>query len=160
MHPRQLMSNPLHFLSFGFGSGLLPKAPGTWGTLATIPMAWWLANQFSFYMFVAIAVMASLFGIWLCSYTAKALGVHDHPSIVWDEVCGYLLIFTLVPATAINLLLGFILFRWLDIRKPSVIGWCDRKLHGGLGIMADDLLAGLVAGGLLWSLQVVLDSLS
>ena len=137
-----LLPNPIHFLALGFGSGLAPKAPGTFGTLAAIPVVW-LAQQTGSWGYLALTLLAVVAGIGICSYTAKAMGEHDSPAIVWDEIAGYMVAFIGLPFTWQNLLLAFILFRLFDIAKPGPIGWCDRKLHGGLGIMADDVVAGV-----------------
>jgi phosphatidylglycerophosphatase A len=142
--------HPVHFLSLGFGSGLAPKAPGTFGTLAAVPLVLLLQGLNSS-LYVLIALSAGLIGIVLCQRTAQHLGVHDHPAIVWDEIAGYLLAMSFLPATWFNLLAAFVLFRWLDIRKPGPIGWCDRRLHGGMGIMLDDVLAGVITAALLHS---------
>lgn len=136
--------NPVHLLALGFGSGLSPKAPGTMGTLVAIPLVWLLA-QWSVEIYVAVTAVAVVVGIWICAYSAKAMGEHDHPAIVWDEIAGYAVAMTLLPPTLLNLALAFVLFRLFDILKPGPIGWCDKKLHGGLGIMADDVLAGIAA---------------
>ncbi|AKE52821.1 phosphatidylglycerophosphatase A family protein [Kangiella geojedonensis] len=145
---RMVFTNPAHFLSFGFGSGLMPKAPGTWGTLAAIPL--WYGLSFltlPYYLIVTLAL--SIIGIGLCHYTAKKLGVHDHPGIVWDEICGYLVTMFAIPTAWHWALAGFILFRFFDILKPWPIKWLDKKVHGGFGIMVDDLLAGVFALGVL-----------
>ncbi|MDX1525510.1 MULTISPECIES: phosphatidylglycerophosphatase A [Pseudidiomarina] len=144
----QLLKHPVHFLALGFGSGLLPKAPGTFGTLAAIPLV--LAMQYlPSWGYLAVMLLAAWLGIYICQFTAKAMGEHDHPAIVWDEIAGYMIAMYALPATWYNLLAAFVLFRWFDIRKPSVIGWCDRHLHGGLGIMADDLVAGLASAAVI-----------
>lgn len=142
--PVQLLRDPGHFLSFGFGSGYAPKAPGTFGTLAAIPV-WWLAAQFSLPVYVALLLLVSLIGIWLCGRTARALNTHDHPAIVWDEIAGFLLTMLYAPAGWLWVLLGFVLFRIFDILKPWPISLLDRRLKGGFGIMVDDLLAGVFA---------------
>lgn len=152
------MKNPVHFLAFGFGSGLAPKAPGTFGTLAAIPV-WWLAAQLPLtgYFLVLISVIA--IGPYLCGRTAKDLGVHDHGGIVWDEIAGFLLTMILVPVTWYGCLAGFIFFRIFDIAKPWPIGWLDCRVKGGVGIMVDDLLAGIYAAvcvqALLFALEKV-----
>ena len=150
--PAKLLLNPAHFLSFGFGSGYMPVAPGTFGTLAAIPV-FLLLSQFTLTVYVVILVMMSIFGVWLCGYTSQALGVHDHKGIVWDEVVGYLITMIMMPPTLINIVAGFALFRLFDIWKPWPIGMLDRKVHGGLGIMLDDIVAGMFAAIVL---QVVL----
>ncbi|MFT6465019.1 MAG: phosphatidylglycerophosphatase A [Halopseudomonas sp.] len=136
--------NPIHFLAFGFGSGAIPKAPGTWGTLAAVPfvLIW---QQLPLAGYVLVLVVATLLGIWLCDRTAKDMGVHDHGGIVWDEFVGLWLTMLLAPPGWLWLLAGFALFRLFDIWKPWPIGWVDRRVGGGFGIMLDDLLAGLMA---------------
>src|SRR5690606_30675324 len=148
--------HPIHFLSLGFGSGLIPKAPGTFGTLAAIPLVWLLTWLPSWQWYAAVVVIAALIGIWMCHYTARAMGVHDHPAIVWDEIVGFAVAMFLVPMEPLWLVLGFLIFRFFDIKKPGPIGWCDVRLHGGLGIMVDDIIAGIATAlclhGLLWLL--------
>ena len=138
------LSNPVHFLAFGLGSGLAPKAPGTFGTLAAIPL-YLLLSQLSLPIYAQVLVLASLVGVWLCGKTAKDLGVHDHPGIVWDEFCGYWLTMLAAPSGWFWIILGFILFRLFDIWKPWPISLADRRVPGGMGIMVDDLIAGLYA---------------
>lgn len=138
------LSNPVHFLAFGFGSGLAPKAPGTFGTLAAIPL-YLLLSRLSLPMYVAVLALASLLGVWLCGKTAKDLKTHDHPGIVWDEFCGYWLTMLATPADWFWIITGFILFRLFDIWKPWPVSLADRRVPGGTGIMLDDLIAGLYA---------------
>jgi phosphatidylglycerophosphatase A len=133
-----------HWLAYGFGSGLLPKAPGTWGTLAAIPLYLLLA-PLPLAAYVGITLIALLVGIWACGRTGAELGVHDHSAIVWDEVVGFLIAMTAAPAGWPWLLAGFALFRLFDIWKPWPIGWVDSRVKGGLGVMLDDVLAGLMA---------------
>ena len=138
------LKNPVHFLAFGFGSGLLPKAPGTAGTVvAIIPWLWFA--QFSLLIYCSLLLLAILLGIYLCEKTSNDLGVHDHSGIVWDEFCGFWLTMIAVPASWQWILAGFVLFRLFDIFKPWPINWLDKSVSGGFGIMVDDLLAGLYA---------------
>lgn len=148
----KLLRNPIHFCSFGFGSGYMPIAPGTFGTLVAIPIFLWL-SQFGTLNYVVIVSVMLLSGIWMCGYTSQALGVHDHKAIVWDEVVGYLITMLMVPPTLITICAGFVLFRLFDIWKPWPINLLDKNVHGGLGIMLDDVVAGLFA---LIILQLVL----
>ncbi|MDH5445761.1 MAG: phosphatidylglycerophosphatase A [Gammaproteobacteria bacterium] len=150
--PVKLLLNPAHFLSFGFGSGYMPFAPGTFGTLAAIPV-FLLLSQFSISTYVLISLGMALLGIVLCSYTSQALGVHDHSGIVWDEIVGYLITMFMVPATLMNIAIGFALFRLFDIWKPWPIRQLDKNIHGGLGIMLDDVIAGIFAAIIL---QIIL----
>ena len=142
--PKPDMRNPVHFLAFGFGSGLSPKAPGTAGTLAAIPI-WYFASQAGLGGYVLVTILVVAVGPWLCGRTSRDLGVHDHGGIVWDEFAGFLLTMTALPVTWQWCLAGFVLFRVFDILKPWPIGWLDRHIHGGTGIMVDDLVAGVYA---------------
>ena len=138
---RQLLGNPVHFLAFGFGSGLFAKAPGTAGTLLGI-LAWMFLVKLSLVTYTIVIVIAALAGIYFCGKTARDLNVHDHSGIVWDEIVGIWLAMILVPVTWGWILVSFLLFRFLDILKPWPISWIDKNISGGIGIMADDLLAG------------------
>ncbi len=135
---------PWHLLAFGLGAGFLPKAPGTYGTLVAIPLYLALSGL-PVGVYVAVVVLLFLFGVWLCDRVSRDLGVHDHSGIVWDEAVGFLVTMVAVPAGWLEVLLGFGLFRFFDILKPWPIRWLDRRVGGGLGIMLDDVLAGLFA---------------
>ncbi|MEQ1637446.1 MAG: phosphatidylglycerophosphatase A [Methylococcales bacterium] len=147
--PRQIMSDPVLFLAFGFGSGLAKKAPGTFGTLVAVPLYLLLiqAGQ-PFYWVLTIAI--ALVGIWLCDVAAKKLDEHDFGGIVWDEIAGLLITLAFVPFSWQALLAGFVLFRFFDILKPWPIRWVDQKVTGGFGIMLDDVIAGFFAAGVLF----------
>ena len=151
--PASVWRNPVHFLAFGLGSGAAPWAPGTFGTLAAVPL-WYLMAQTSLPVYLLLTLVAFVIGIWLCGRTSRDLGVHDHGGIVWDEFVGYWITMIAVPVNWIWAVLGFVLFRLFDIWKPWPIRPVDRKVHGGLGIMLDDVLAGvfaaLVLQGILW----------
>ena len=139
-----MLFNPAHCLSLGFGAGLSPIAPGTAGTLVAVPLYLALA-QLAWPWYLAIVVIGFAAGIWLCGYTSKTLGEHDHGGIVWDEIVGFWITMIAVPPTWQWILLGFVLFRVFDILKPWPVRIADRRIPGGLGIMFDDLLAGLYA---------------
>jgi phosphatidylglycerophosphatase A len=142
--PVSLLKNPIHLLSVGFGSGLAKKAPGTFGTLAALPF--WYALQFlSPVNYIVVLIAAFALGVYLCGATAKALGVHDHGGIVWDEFVGLWIALFMVPMNIYWIALGFALFRLFDIWKPWPIRVLDAKVHGGFGIMIDDVLAGVYA---------------
>jgi phosphatidylglycerophosphatase A len=141
---RRILTHPVHLLAFGLGSGLAPKAPGTFGTLAAIPF-YLLVADLPLLEYLILCAGLFLFGIWLCDASSKALGVHDHPGIVWDEWVGLLVTMSAAPAGWLWLLAGFALFRLFDIWKPWPIAWMDRRVRGGFGIMLDDLLAALYA---------------
>jgi len=145
---RQLR-HPVNFLALGFGTGLLPLAPGTAGTAAAIPLYLLLQPMGTLY-YLAVVLLLALAGIAICGFTAARLGVHDHPGIVWDEIVGYLLTMAFAPPGWLWIALGFGLFRVFDILKPWPIRWCDQRVGGGLGIMLDDLLAALFAALLLY----------
>ena len=140
----KMLRNPLHLLSLGFGSGLAPFAPGTFGTLVAIPLYLLLA-QLSLPLYLLAIVIALGAGIYLCQYTSDALGVHDHSGIVWDEFVGYWITMIAVPLAWQWILAGFVLFRFFDIVKPWPVKIADLKMKGGFGIMLDDVLAGLYA---------------
>jgi phosphatidylglycerophosphatase A len=139
------LTNPIHFLALGFGSGLAPKAPGTFGTLAALPLVVLLSLSTPFWLYIVLAVLGSVVGIWICGKAASDMGVHDDSSIVWDEVIGMMITMCAVPMSWQNIVVGFILFRLFDIAKPWPISYLDKNLHGGLGIMLDDVVAGLAA---------------
>lgn len=139
-----LVSKPVHFLAFGFGSGLSPKAPGTMGTLAAVPLYLLLAKlPLIPYLLVVAATLAV--GVYLCDKTSKDMGVHDHPGIVWDEFVGYWITMIAAPAGWLWVAVGFAWFRLFDVLKPWPINWLDKHVGGGFGIMIDDVLAGVMA---------------
>jgi phosphatidylglycerophosphatase A len=151
----RLLLHPCGLLSLGFGSGLVPVAPGTAGTLAAIPV-YLLLQDLALAAYVAVVGVAFIAGIPLCAWTARRLGVHDHPAIVWDEIVGYLVTMVAAPAGWQWVVAGFVLFRLFDIAKPWPISWLDRRVSGGLGIMLDDLLAGVFAAVILQLLHFYL----
>jgi phosphatidylglycerophosphatase A len=142
--PASVFRNPIHFLAFGFGSGAAPFAPGTFGTLAAVPLYLLFAQlPMGWYLLLLIATFG--IGIYLCERTANDLGVHDHGGIVWDEFVGYWITMVAAPPEWWWLVVGFVLFRFFDILKPFPISWLDKHIHGGLGIMLDDAVAGTFA---------------
>ena len=145
LRQRVSLKNPWHFLALGFGSGLAPKAPGTFGTLAALPLVWLCSAYLPFSFYLILTVVFSIVGIWICGKTADDMQVHDDSSIVWDEVVGMMITMLAVPLHWHTLLIGFILFRIFDIAKPWPISYLDKHVHGGFGIMADDVLAGVFA---------------
>lgn len=141
--PRVILRNPIHFLAFGFGAGLSPKAPGTMGTLVAVPIVWALL-QLPLMYYLCCIVMLCVVGIYICGESARRLAVHDHPGIVWDEIAGFAISMIALPSTWQFLAAGFVLFRLFDITKPWPIREADHRLSGGTGIMLDDMMAGLV----------------
>ena len=143
--PASLLKHPIHLLSLGFGSGLSPYAPGTMGTLVAIPLYLLIATQ-PLAIYLGIILLGFLLGIYFCHVTSNALGVHDHPGIVWDEIIGFWI--TMIAVPVINwqwILAGFVLFRFFDIVKPWPVKVADKRITGGFGIMFDDVLAGIYA---------------
>ncbi|MFT5880280.1 MAG: phosphatidylglycerophosphatase A [Moritella sp.] len=141
------LANPVHLAAVGFGSGLSPKAPGTMGTLAAIPLYLLLTSvlQLGLWQYIGVVALASVVGVYFCASASKAMGVHDHGAIVWDEIAGYGITMIAAPQGWFWILLGFGLFRFFDIVKPGPIGWLDKNTEGGFGIMIDDVLAGFFA---------------
>ena len=138
------LATPIGFLAFGFGSGLSPVAPGTAGTVASLPFAAMLV-QLPLPIALAVVVVSFFVGIYLCGETGRRLGVHDHGGIVWDEFVGMWLVLIFVPFHWAWWLAAFALFRFFDAVKPWPISWLDRKVEGGLGVMIDDILAAIYA---------------
>lgn len=154
--PPGFLKDPGHLLAFGLGSGALPKAPGTWGSVVAVPIYYLLWVWLPASAYVVMLFLTFLVGVWLCGRTSRALGVHDHGGIVWDEFVGVWITLATQPVSPLWVLAGLVLFRIFDIAKPWPIRWLDRKVHGGLGIMLDDVLAGLVALALVAIAQHVL----
>lgn len=142
--PTTVWTNPIHFLAFGFGSGVVPVAPGTFGTVAAIPL-YWLMQGLTLPVYIAITGLVTLVGIWLCDVACRDTGVHDNPGVVWDEIAGYLITMIAAPQGWLWTVWGFLLFRLFDIWKPWPIRWFDRRVDGGFGVMLDDVLAAVYA---------------
>ncbi len=126
----------------------MPLAPGTAGTLVAIPW-YWVLKSIHPALFLASIVLGLVVGVYVASRVGRDLGVNDPPAVVWDEVVGYWIAMVGTPLTWQYTLAGFLLFRLLDILKPGPIGWAERKVKGGLGVMLDDALAGILAAGVL-----------
>lgn len=153
---RQLLKSPSLLLGFGFGSGLAPKAPGTFGTLlgALLFIVFWNFFPNQAWLLVLFGILT---GSWICGAATKQVGVHDHGGIVWDEFAGIWLVMWLLPEQNISYwLAAFISFRLFDILKPWPISFLDKKVSGGFGIMLDDLLAALVALIPIWIFYISL----
>jgi phosphatidylglycerophosphatase A len=141
---RSVLTDPVHFLAFGFGTGLAPFAPGTFGSIPGL-ILFWLTLDFGFHVQLSIAIAMALAGVWICGESARRIGVHDHGGIVWDEIVGMYVTLFLAPVSVVGFVLAFVLFRVMDIVKPWPIRDLDHSMQGGLGIMLDDLLAAVYA---------------
>jgi len=135
-----LVGHPAHLLALGFGAGLAPVAPGTFGTLVAIPLAWWLRGYGDLVFLAAIAGFF-LIGIWAAEITSRDLGVADSGAIVWDEVVAFLLVLFFVGDDRTRVAFAFLAFRLFDIVKPPPIRQLDATLKNGFGVMADDVVA-------------------
>ncbi len=139
-----VFKNPIHFLAFGFGTGLSPVAPGTIGTITAIPI-YLLMHDLALIGYWIVTLLLLVVGFWICDYTSKTLNTNDHEGIVWDEIVGYLITMGVAPRHWQWVITGFLLFRIFDVIKPWPAGWIDRVVGGGIGIMMDDVIAGLYA---------------
>ena len=155
-----MLDRVVYWLGLGLGSGLPRRAPGTWGTVGGLIVAIPLLSL-GFVPFLIITILSCVIGSWICGRTSGLMGGHDNPHIVWDEWAGMWL--TLLPlsymgiadgnfwqniaqtSSITTIIIAFILFRFFDIIKPPPIGWADKKVAGGLGIMLDDIIAGVMA---------------
>jgi len=147
---RRLLASPAGWLACGFGSGLTPKAQGTFGSLAAI-IPWLFLRGLSLPAWLGVIAVAFALGVWACDVAGRILGVEDHRSLVWDEFVG--LWITLLPALVAPwwaVVAGFALFRLFDVWKPWPIAWFDRRVKGGFGVMLDDMIAGIFAGIVLY----------
>ena len=141
----RFLLQPVHFAGLGFGAGLFPYLPGTAGSAAAFVLFWLWLRHWPVDILVPFLVFACLAGVYICARTSSALGGGDRKEIVWDEIAGCWLALALAPPGLYWSIAAFLLFRILDIRKP----WPIRPLEsagGGLGIMLDDVAAGLAAG--------------
>ena len=145
---RKVMTDPANFLAFGFGTGLAPIAPGTFGSLPGV-LLFWLTMDFGLYVQLGVAAALVVSGVWICGESARRIGVHDYGGIVWDEIAGMYITLLAAPISLLGWVLAFVLFRITDIVKPWPIRDLDHRIEGGLGIMLDDLVAALYAALLL-----------
>ncbi len=153
--PETVWQNPLHFVAFGFGTGTLPFAPGTFGTLIAIPF--YLAMEhLSPLMYLLITILVTLVSIWICNKVTNEIGVEDHQGMNLDEIVGFLVTMFYAPHGWHWIVLGFLLFRLFDIWKPWPVRYVDEHMTGGLGIILDDVLAGIYSCLILQLLAFVL----
>ncbi len=151
----EVFSNPIHLLAYGFGSGLSPIAPGTTGTLVGI-LIYLLLMPVPRWAYLVITLLLFLAGIFICGYSARKMGVEDPGAVNWDEVVGFLVTMAFAPHGWPWVVLGFALFRFFDILKPWPIRWFDRNLHGGLGIMLDDVMAAVPAALIIYIVTLIM----
>ncbi|QIQ20696.1 phosphatidylglycerophosphatase A family protein [Zophobihabitans entericus] len=146
------LTNPTHLLAVGLGSGLSPVSPGTMGSLVAIPIWLLFYHVAPVYYWIIIAV-ATIYGCWICDKTAKDMGTHDHGGIVWDEFVGMWITLFFIPQFSVFwIVIAFAAFRLFDIVKPWPIRWFDRHVHGGIGIMVDDIVAAVFSSAVVWAL--------
>ena len=142
--PTTLWQNPLYFIAFGLGSGAMPFAPGTFGTLMAIPF-YLLIQPLSLSAYLIIIAGFIIFSMWICERASRQTHVHDHPGMCIDEFAGFFVTMIHAPRGWLAIVIGFLLFRLFDIWKPWPINWLDKNVHGGIGMVLDDVVAGLVA---------------
>lgn len=149
--PAGFLLHPVHFPALGFGTGCMPWMPGTAGTLIGVMI--YLPMQYTdLRIYLGMLITVTVAGVWICGKTATDLDVHDHSAIVWDEITGYLVTMFMAPDGWVWVALGFILFRLFDILKPWPVSWADKRVKGGVGIMLDDIIAGIFG---LVTLQII-----
>lgn len=147
---RVLLSHPTGWIATALGAGLSPKAPGTVGSLVALLPWWFLLRDLPPGWYAAVLIAGFVLGVWACDAACKRLGVHDHGALVWDEVIGMWITLTAAPRSSLPwmagyMLVGFALFRLFDIWKPWLVRAADRRVHGGFGVMLDDVIAGVYA---------------
>ena len=144
----RLLRTPVNLLACGFGAGLAPKAPGTVGTVAALPVVLLYQNLPSAFQWLICAAMFAV-GCWICDFAAKTSGLEDPQHVVWDEITGYCIAMAALPMTIVVVAAAFAIFRLLDIFKPFPISWAEKRFKGGLGIMLDDAIAGIATNVIL-----------
>lgn len=142
--PRQVWQDPLYFFVFGFGIGAIPLAPGTFGTLLAIPF-YLLMRPLPLIYYIAIVVLFCVLSMWACAIVSRKIVVHDHPGMCVDEFAGFFVTMINAPHGWQWILLGFVLFRFFDILKPNPIRFLDKNIHGGFGMVLDDIAAGIAS---------------
>lgn len=141
---------PAALLATWFGTGLLPFAPGSFGALSALPLAWLLVAWGGSALLLLAAAAIFAVGLWASARYMAAHGVHDPNAVVIDEVVGQWLTLALVPLDPLVYGLGFLLFRIFDVIKPWPVNWIDRRVGGAFGVMIDDVAAAVYAGLVLW----------
>jgi phosphatidylglycerophosphatase A len=155
--PRSIWRNPKQFIAFGFGVGAIPIMPGTFGTLLAIPL-FFLLQGLPFWLMLTIGLAYLAASIWLCEVCSAEIGVHDHGGMVIDETAPFLLLLMFIPSHWIWITSAFVIFRILDIWKPGPIGFVDKNVSGGWGMVLDDLLGvfftWIIVQALIWLLPL------
>ncbi len=146
--PPAIWQDPWYFLAFGLGVGAIPFAPGTFATALAIPF-YIALSQLPIIAYVIFVTAFCAFSVWVSEKLSREVKFHDHPGMCIDEFCGFFVTMIAVPPTVTHILAGFILFRLFDIFKPQPIRWCDKHIHGGFGMIFDDVLAGALAAACL-----------
>lgn len=152
---RALLGHPAGWIACGFGSGMSPVAPGTAGSLVAL-LPWFALRELPIMYFAAVVVFAFALGMWACDWAVRTLKIADPGAVVWDEFVGqWIALAPLImwPLGWIWIVAGFVLFRIFDIAKPWPVSWADEKVSGGLGVMLDDVIAGMYAALALAALQ-------
>lgn len=139
----RIWRDPIHFVACGFGVGMLPS-PGTFGTLVGV-LVYLLIHPLPLWLYIVIVLILNVGGIFLCDKVNRDLNTDDHPAAVWDEIAAFPIVMIAVPFTWYYIVIGFVLFRYFDIFKPGPIGWLDRNVHGGFGVMIDDVAAAVAS---------------
>ena len=142
---RVLLAHPAGWIATALGAWFVPKAPGTAGSLVALLPWWLLLRDLPAGVYLVVLVAGFMLGVWACGVCDRRLGMHDQGALVWDEVIGMWITLFAAPPQWWWMLTGFALFRLFDIRKPWPVSWADRRVHGGLGVMLDDVVAGVYA---------------
>ena len=152
------LTNPIHFLAVGLGSGLSPIMPGTMGSLMAIPLwlLFWGLQPALYWVFILVTFV---FGCYICQKTSDDTHTHDSGHIVWDEFVGMWITLYFIPQFSILwVTIAFVAFRLFDMAKPWPIRWFDKRVPGGFGIMVDDVIAAIFSSLTVWVLAYLLAS--
>ena len=157
INSRDVFSHPAFFLATGFGIGLIPFAPGTWGSLLGILIYLALHALGMAPLWELLIILLFFFlALWACNVVLEKRVVHDHPALVIDETVAMMLLLVTIPITTVWVIVAFLTFRVLDIFKPWPISTIDAKIKTGLGVMLDDLVAVLIGGFLIFIVRLLL----
>ncbi|HXE66939.1 MAG TPA: phosphatidylglycerophosphatase A [Rhodanobacteraceae bacterium] len=157
---KRLMAHPAGWIATALGAGLSPKAPGTAGSLVALLPWWFVLRDAPPSVYLAVLFAGFVLGVWACGVCDRRLGMHDQGALVWDEVIGMWITLFAAPPQWWWMVAGFALFRLFDIWKPWPVSWADRRVHGGLGVMLDDVVAGVYALVILQLVALALRSLA